>query len=68
MGAIAQQRRVSKTGKLKRRTHYKLEVPGMVVCSNCGELKLSHRVCPECGFYNGKQVKEIKQKENKDNE
>ena len=68
MGAIAQQRRVSKTRKRKRRTHYKLEVPGMVVCSNCGELKLSHRVCPECGFYNGKQVKEIKQKENKDNE
>ena len=68
MGAIAQQRRVSKTRKLKRRTHYKLEVPGMSVCSNCGELKLSNRVCPECGFYNGKQVKEIKQKENKDNE
>ena len=56
MGAIAQQRRVSKTRKLKRRTHYKLEVPGMVVCSNCGELTLSHRVCSNCGFYKGKQV------------
>ena len=66
MGAIAQQRRVSKTRKLKRRTHYKLEVPGMSVCSNCGELKLNHRVCPTCGFYNGKQVKEIKVKENKE--
>ena len=33
MGAIAQQRRVSKTRKLKRRTHYKLEVPGMVAVS-----------------------------------
>ena len=63
MGAKAQQRRVSKTRKLKRRTHYKLEVPGMVVCPNCGELKLSHRVCPVCGHYNGKQVKEIKVKE-----
>ena len=59
------QRRVSKTRKLKRRTHYKLEVPGMVVCPNCGELKLSHRVCPVCGHYNGKQVKEIKVKEEK---
>ena len=65
MGAIAQQRRVSKTRKLKRRTHYKLEVPGMVVCPNCGELKLSHRVCPVCGHYNGKQVKEIMVKEEK---
>lgn len=64
-GSLYQQRRVSKTRKLKRRTHYKLEVPGMVVCPNCGELKLSHRVCPVCGHYNGKQVKEIKVKEEK---
>ena len=63
MGASAQQRRVSKTRKLKRRTHYKLDMPGMVVCSNCGEYKLAHRVCPVCGYYNGRQVKEIKQKE-----
>ena len=61
-------RRVSKMKKGLRRSHLALNVPGMVTCSNCGELKLSHRVCPECGYYNGKQVKEIKQKENKDNE
>ena len=54
MGAIAQQ----------RRTHYKIEVPGMTLCPNCGEYKLSHRVCPTCGFYNGRQVKEVKVKEN----
>ena len=64
MGAIAQQRRSSRTRRDKRRTHYKISVPGMVVCSNCGELKLSHRVCPGCGFYNGKLVKEVKVKEN----
>ncbi|MDA8352678.1 MAG: 50S ribosomal protein L32 [Firmicutes bacterium] len=49
-------RRTSKTRKLKRRTHYKLAVPGMVQCPQCGELKLSHRVCPECGYYKGKEV------------
>ncbi len=27
-------------------------------CSNCGSPKLPHRVCPECGFYKGRQVKE----------
>lgn len=63
MGAIAQQRRVSKTRKLKRRTHYKITAPGMVVCSNCGELKLNHRVCPTCGYYDGKLVKAPKVKE-----
>ena len=41
MGAIAQQRRSSKTRKLKRRTHYKIEVPGMRVCENCGEKETS---------------------------
>lgn len=67
MGAIAQQRRSSKTRKLKRRTHYKIEVPGMSVCSQCGELKLSHRVCPACGYYKKDQkVLEIKVKEDKE--
>ena len=31
-------------------------MPGMTVYSNCGELKLNHRVCGECGYYDGKQV------------
>jgi large subunit ribosomal protein L32 len=49
-------RRTSKTVKRKRRTHFKLSVPGMVECPSCGEMKLSHRVCKECGTYNGKEV------------
>ena len=35
-------RRTSKTAKRKRRTHFKLSVPGMVACPNCGEMKLAH--------------------------
>lgn len=31
-------------------------------CSNCGAKKLSHRVCPVCGYYKGKQVITIKAK------
>lgn len=49
-------RKTSKAAKRKRRTHFKLEVPGMNTCSECGELKLSHRVCPGCGFYDGKST------------
>ena len=49
-------RRVSKMKKGLRRSHLALNVPGMVTCSNCGELTLSHRVCPSCCFYKGKQV------------
>ncbi|MDT2767908.1 MULTISPECIES: 50S ribosomal protein L32 [Globicatella] len=49
-------RKTSKASKRKRRTHFKLEVPGMNTCPECGELKLSHRVCPSCGFYDGKNT------------
>ncbi|MFA9557347.1 50S ribosomal protein L32 [Evansella sp. AB-rgal1] len=49
-------RRTSKTKKRMRRTHIKLTVPGMVKCPNCGEMKLSHRVCKECGSYKGEEV------------
>ncbi|MFC5712255.1 50S ribosomal protein L32 [Thalassorhabdus alkalitolerans] len=49
-------RRTSKTRKNKRRTHFKLEVPGMVECSDCGEMKRSHRVCKNCGSYKGQNV------------
>ncbi len=59
--AVVPQRRTSKTRKRKRRTHFKLTAPGMAVCENCGDMKLSHRVCPSCGFYNGKLVKAQKE-------
>ncbi|SDI66181.1 50S ribosomal protein L32 [Natribacillus halophilus] len=53
-------RRTSKTVKRQRRTHFKLAVPGMVKCPECGELKRSHRVCKACGTYKGEEVTEPK--------
>ena len=50
------QHRTSKTRKRLRRTHYKLSVPGMVECPQCHEMKLSHRVCPNCGTYDRRRV------------
>ena len=49
-------RRHSKSRGRKRRTHYKAEEPTMVMCPNCNEMKLSHKVCPSCGYYNGRSV------------
>lgn len=49
-------RRTSKTVTKQRRTHKKLQVPGMNECDNCGELKLAHRICNSCGHYKGKEV------------
>lgn len=48
--------KTSKTRRDKRRAHLKLEVPGMVRCDQCAELKLSHHVCKVCGSYKGRDV------------
>jgi len=49
-------RRTSKARKLKRRTHWKLAVPGLVSCPQCHEPKLPHRVCVHCGHYKSREA------------
>jgi large subunit ribosomal protein L32 len=51
-------RKISKTRRDKRRTHYKAVVPTVVACTNCGSPVLYHRVCMSCGYYKGKPVME----------
>jgi len=60
-------RRHSKQRKRLRRTHYKLKGVNMSICPQCKSMKLPHRVCPQCGYYKGRQVVEIevKKKEKK---
>ncbi|ALO15686.1 50S ribosomal protein L32 [Salinivirga cyanobacteriivorans] len=48
--------RTSKQRKHKRRTHYKAVKPQLSVCQNCGATVQYHRVCPECGYYRGRQA------------
>lgn len=38
----------------RRSQNWKLEVKSLSPCSQCGALRLPHRVCPSCGAYNGK--------------
>ncbi|MDR2867356.1 MAG: 50S ribosomal protein L32 [Acholeplasmatales bacterium] len=49
-------RRHSKAQKRRRRSHYKLEAPTLVVCPNTGEYTLPHRVTPNSGYYKGQLV------------
>ncbi len=46
-------RKVSKTRRDMRRTHYKITANGLVECTNCGTKIRPHRACPKCGFYKG---------------
>ncbi len=55
-------RKVSRARRDKRRSQvWKLSAPALTRCRQCGELKLSHRVCPNCGYYNGKSVVAVKE-------
>ncbi len=42
--------------KRRQTINMKLKAPTLVACSNCGNLAMSHHVCPKCGFYRGRQV------------
>jgi large subunit ribosomal protein L32 len=45
----------------RRRAHHALKSANLVICNNCGEPRLPHRVCPNCGFFKGREVIEIKE-------
>jgi len=52
---------------MRRAANWRIDVPNMSKCPQCGEPKLSHRICPSCGFYNGELLitKKEKKKEEK---
>ena len=52
-------RKVSKSRRDRRRAHDALTPKHLVVCENCGEYHIAHRVCPKCGSYRGELVVEI---------
>jgi large subunit ribosomal protein L32 len=54
-------RKTSKSRKGKRRSHHKLASPAMTKCSHCGQAKLPHSVCPNCGHYAGREVIRIEE-------
>ena len=47
-------RRHSSTRQAKRRTHYRITLPSLSSCKNCGSPRLSYQICPTCGNYNGR--------------
>jgi len=55
-------RKWSKARTGARRSQWKLELPGLVKCSQCHSFKLPHRVCKECGYYDGKAVINVSSK------
>ncbi|MEO8469013.1 MAG: 50S ribosomal protein L32 [Chloroflexota bacterium] len=53
-------RRASHARQGDRRAHLAIELPRLEECSHCHQPKQGHRACPNCGFYGGRQVLELK--------
>ncbi|TYP00249.1 LSU ribosomal protein L32P [Geothermobacter ehrlichii] len=49
-------KKTSKSKRDMRRAHDSLTPPGVSTCPQCNEPKQPHRVCPNCGFYKGKEI------------
>lgn len=53
---VQQSRRSNARTARKRAAWLKTEKPNVMECPQCHSFKLPHRICTECGFYNGREV------------
>jgi large subunit ribosomal protein L32 len=54
-------RKTSRQRRDTRRSSHPGAAPSVSECPQCHSPKLSHRVCPNCGMYNGRQVLKIEE-------
>ncbi|MDD5687974.1 MAG: 50S ribosomal protein L32 [Elusimicrobia bacterium] len=55
-------RRHSTSRQNKRRANWKITSANLSICPQCKSPKLSHHVCPKCGFYDNVSIIKIKEK------
>ena len=53
-------RKVSKAKGRSRIANWKATAPTLVECPQCHELKRSHAVCENCGYYDGEKKVAVK--------
>lgn len=58
-------RKISKGRRDRRRAHDSLSTASLVQCSNCGEMRLPHTICPSCGHYQGREVVQVEKEKKK---
>ena len=56
-------RKSSHARTAQKKAHWlgSLSAPSSTACTNCGEITLSHRACPSCGYYRKRRIVEIKE-------
>lgn len=58
----APKQRHTKSRRDKRRQHLKLEHQAFSICPRCKSPILPHRMCPNCGYYKGREVIDVLEK------
>jgi large subunit ribosomal protein L32 len=58
-------RKLSKGRRDRRRAHDALQATTLVQCSQCGEMRMPHTVCPHCGYYQGREIISMGKEEKK---
>lgn len=53
-------RKVSHARQGERRAHLALSLPALEECPHCHQPKRAHHACPNCGYYGGRPVLELK--------
>ena len=56
--AVPKQRKGRASTNARRSMNDRISLPARSVCPQCGEAKLPHRVCPNCGYYKNREVVE----------
>lgn len=52
-------RKTSKSKRdMRKSQNMRKAAPGVSICPQCHQPKLPHRVCPNCNYYDGKNVLE----------
>ncbi len=65
--AVPQNRKTSSKRNM-RRSHDALSASSYAECPNCGELRRPHHVCGSCGHYSGREVVNMAEETDLDDE
>jgi len=57
--AVPKKKKSRAKARSRRASAWTLDEPARSLCPQCHQAKLPHVVCPNCGWYKGRQVLEV---------